>query len=267
MTKGKTQQQIEITQKLPKSLKLLLCYRKRPTRNTLIVLIISIILCAFNLHDFDFREYNNLRTNTKKATATITNAYYTGISGTIGDDEGTYYINAFEYEYIVNGETHKWTSYSRSSNFKIGTKVYIKYNIDSPQYSVIIGYDYRPKGNSDLILLIIPIISIFILLYHIYKGIIFNDIIKTGIITSGKITKTKVVVSGDSTNYTKLTFSYNSDTKNNQEKSITTSNTKPYLKRGGKQYIIYKKSNPKKALVLNNLSTQVATYIKKNWIK
>jgi hypothetical protein len=259
--------QIEINQKLPTKLKLLLCYRKTPTLVALVVLFISGVICISNLHDFDFREYNKLRKNTKQATATITNAYYTGISGTIGDDEGTYYINAFEYEYVVKGETHKWTSYSRNSNKKAGDKAFIKYNIHSPQYSVINGYDYRPHGTSVLLLLIFPLISLIILLYHIYKGIIFYDIIKTGIITSGKVTKRKVIHDGDSGTYTKLTFSYNSDTKKNHETSITTSNTHPYLKRGGKQYIIFKKSSPKNALVLNNLSSKVITYVQKNWIK
>ena len=259
--------QIEINQKLPTKLKLLLCYRKTPTLVALIILFISGIICISKLNDFDFIEYNKLRKNTKQATATITDAYYTGISGAIGDDEGTYYINAFGYEYVVNGETHKWTSYSRNSSKKVGDKVLIQYNIESPQYSVINGYDYRPQGTSVLLWLIFPIISLIILLYHIYKGIIFNNIIKTGIITSGKITKRKVLLAGDSGSYTKITFSYNSDPQNKHKTSITTSNTLPYSKSRGKQYIIYKKTNPNNALVLNNLSTQVATYVKKNWIK
>lgn len=259
--------QIEINKKLPTKLKLFLCYRKTPTLIALIILFISGTICISKLYDFDFIEYNKLRKNTKQTTATITNAYYTGISGSIGDDEGTYYINAFEYEYVVNGETHKWTSYSRNSNKKTGDNVIIQYNTESPQYSVINGYDYRPYGISVLLWLTLPLISLIILLYHIYKGVIFNNIIKTGIITSGKIAKKKVILDGDSGTYTKLTFSYTTNTQNKYKTSIITSNTLPYLKRGGKQYIIFNKTNPKNALVLNNLSTQVITYIKKNWIK
>jgi len=259
--------QIEINQNLPIKLKFLLCFKKTLTLIAVIVLFISGAICISKLSNFDFIEYHKLRTNTKQATATITKTYYTGISGSIGDDEGTYYINAFVYEYEVNGETHRWTSYSRNSSKKAGDKVFIKHNIHSPQYSVINGYDYRAHGTAVLFLLILPLISLIILLYHIYKGIIFNNIIKIGLITSGKITKSEVILDGDLGTYTKLTFSFNSDIKKKHKTSITTSNTHPYLKYGGKQYIIFKKTNPKNALVLNNLPSKVVTYIKKNWIK
>ncbi len=258
----------EITQQLPTYLKLFLCYRKTPTLIAILVFFIGGLFSIVQLSDFDFREYFKLNGNTALVIGTITNSYYTGISGVIGDDEGTYYINAFVYEYIVKGENHKWTSYSRNSNKKAGDKVSIRYNIESSQYSVIKGYDYRPSGVSALFLLLFPITSIMLLLYHFYKGLRFNSIINKGIITTGKLTKKKVIHKGDSGTYTKLTFSYYSDV---QKKcihgiSITTSNTTSYLGRQ-KKYIIFNKTNPKKALLLNDLASQVANYIKKNWTK
>jgi len=83
-----------------------------------------------------------------------------------------------------------------------------------------------------------------------------------------KVTKRKVIHEGDSTTYTQLTFSYFSDIQNKykHEISITTSNTATYLGRG-KKHIIFSKKNPKNALILNDLASQISNYINKNWIK
>ena len=164
----------EITQQLPASLKLFLCYRKIPTLIAILIFFVGGLFSIVQLSDFDFREYFKLNGNTAVVKGIITSSYYTGISGTIGDDEGTYYINAFVYEYVVAGESHKWISYSRSANKKTGDKVSIEYNIKSPQYSVIRGYNYRSNGVKALLLLLLPLASSILLLYHLYKGIKFN---------------------------------------------------------------------------------------------
>lgn len=268
MTKGKTQQHTEITQELPNSLKVSLCYRRTPTLIALITLIISTIICVIQLWDFDFTEYFKLKKNTAQTTGIVTNSYYTGISGTIGDDEGTYYINAYVYEYKVNGEDHKWTSYSRSSYLKNGDKTYIIYNKESPQYSVIKGYNYKPNGTGALFLLVFPFVAILILLYHVYRGVTFLNIIRNGIITKGKLTKKKIVHDGDSGTYYKLTFSYFSDIekKNRHEISVTTTNIKRFQDES-KEAIIFNKTKPNKAVLVDNLAESVSKYIKKNWIK
>jgi len=257
----------EITQQLPANLKLFLCYRKLPTLLAILVLFIGGLFSAIQLSDFDFREFFKLHTNTAVVKGTIAKSYYTGISGTIGDDEGTYYINAFVYDYDVKGEHHQWISYSRSANKKAGDKVSIEYNVASPQYSVIQGYDYRTNGANVLLLLLFPLAAISLLLYHVYKGISFNKTINNGVITTGKLSKKKVTYEGDYATYTKLTFSYFSDAKKKDKHkiSVTTSDTAPFVKQG-KTYIIFSKTNPKNALILNDLSSQIANYVKKNWI-
>ena len=264
MKKGKTHLQKEITEELPGKLKLLLCYRRTPTLIALFILIFGGIICAVQLQDFDFIEYSKLKNNTAQTTGIVTNSYYTGISGTIGDDEGTYYINAYVYEYQVNGEFHKWVSYSRNSYLKNGSKTYIIYNKKAPQYSVIKGYNYRPNGTSVLFLLVFPFIAFLMLLYHVFRGIYFFNIIKNGIITKGKLSRKKIIHEGDSGTYYKLTFDYFSDSekKNRHEVSVTTTNTKRFQD----ESIIFHKNKPNMSILVDDLADSVSKHIKKNWI-
>jgi len=257
----------EITEQLPTNLKLFLCYRKIPTLLAILVLFIGVLFSTIQLSDFDFREFFKLHTNTAIVKGTITKSFYTGISGTIGDDEGTYYINAFVYDYDVKGERHQWISYSRSANKKAGDNVSIEYNVASPQYSVIQGYDYRTNGANVLLLLLLPLTAIGLLLSHVYKGLKFNKTINNGVITTGKLSKKKVIREDDYATYTKLTFSYFSDAKKKDKHkvSVTTTNTPTFVKQG-KTYIIFSKTNPQNALILNDLPTQIANYVEKNWI-
>ena len=50
----------EITQELPTSLKLLLCYRKTHSIIALVVFIVGSFFSTVQLWDFDFREFSKL---------------------------------------------------------------------------------------------------------------------------------------------------------------------------------------------------------------
>lgn len=256
----------EINQEFPTKLKLQLGYRQTPTVVAIIAFVFGVLISITKLSDFDFREYYNLKFNTSVAIGKVTNAYYTGIHGTIGDDEGHYYINAFVYEYTINNELHKWLSYSRNATKKVGDKVYIKYNLNSPQYSVIKGYDYRPNGASAIYLLLIPSISFLILLYHMMKGIYFSKIINQGILTKGRLINKTIIVDGDTITYYQLTFEYFSDIrkKESQKISVITSETTRFLDQA-KEYIIFNRKKPKQAVIVDNLPLPVSNYIKKHW--
>lgn len=259
--------QKEITEKLPISLKILLAYRNTPTLIALLFLVLGLIFYFFYLKDFDFREYLNLKGNLAQTTGVITKAYYTGVSNEIGDGEGTEYINAFEYEYKVASEDHKWISYSGSTPKKVGNKVLIEYNKNAPAYSVIQNYDARPNGNSVVLLLLFPLIGCILLLIHLIKGIKFFIIINNGIITKGKISRKKVLYTTESNKkYYRLIFRYYSDATNKiaHKTSILTGNIKPFQDES-KELVIYHKSKPNMALILDDLAKPVSQYIKKNW--
>ena len=109
---------------------------------------------------------------------------------------------------------------------------------------------------------------LLVLLYHLFRGIKFNIIIKNGIITTGKITEKKVVHDGDAGTYYKLTFTYYSDeqNKNKHKTAVITSNLAPFQNEK-KEFIIFNKKRPNQSLVLDNLAISVSKYIKKNWTK
>ena len=258
----------EITQQLPTYLKLLLCYRKTPTVIAMAILIIGSVFSSILLSDFDFREYFKLKKAKAVVTGVITNSYYTGISESIEDDGGYYYVNAYEYEYKVNTEDHKWVSYSRDSVKKIGEKVLISYNIDSPQYSVIKGFRYRATGTSILFILVPPIVAFIVLLFHIYKGVNYLIIINNGIITKGKLIKKETIKDSEDNISYKLNFTYYSDEKKKQRHviSIKTSDTSPFEDEN-REAIIFHKNSPNQSLMLDDLAILVSKYIKKNWLK
>ena len=259
--------QKEITKKLPNSLKILLAYRNTPTLIALLFLIIGLIFYFFYLKDFDFREYFKLKGSLAQTTGIITKAYYTGVSNEIGDNEGIEYINAFEYEYKVANEDHKWLSYSGSAPKKVGDKVSIKYNKNAPAYSVIQNYDARPNGNSAVLLLLFPLIGFILLSLNLIKGIKFFIIINNGIITRGKIVQKKVLYTTDSNKkYYRLIFRYYSDStnKNAHKTSILTGNIKQFQDES-KELVIYHKNKPNMALILDDLAKPISKYIKKNW--
>ena len=259
--------QKEITEKLPISLKILLAYRNTPTLIALLFLVLGLIFYFFYLKDFDFREYFKLKGNLAQTTGVITKAYYTGVSNEIGDGEGTEYINAFEYEYKVASEDHKWISYSGSTPKKVGNKVLIEYNKNAPAYSVIQNYDARPNGNSVVLLLLFPLSGCILLLINLIKGIKFFIIINNGIITKGKISRKKVLYTTESNKkYYRLIFRYYSDATNKiaHKTSILTGNIKPFQDES-KELVIYHKTKPNMALILDDLAKAVSQYIKKNW--
>jgi hypothetical protein len=258
----------EITQQLPKSLKLLLCYRKTPTLVAFAILIIGGIFSIVQLSDFDFREFFKLKEEKAVTDGIITNSYYTGIKESIGEDEGYYFVNAYVYEYKVNKEDHKWVSYSRNSIKKVGEKVVVVYSVTSPQYSVIKGFRYRANGTSVLFLLVLPITSLLVLLLHVYKGLKYLKIINNGIITKGKLSKKKEIYDGDIITYYKLIFTYYTNDKNRKryQTTVKTSHTKPFQDEG-KEVIIYNKNNPNQSFLLDDLANPISKYIKNNWIK
>lgn len=259
--------QKEITEKLPLSLKILLAYRNTPTIIALLFLVLGLIFYFFYLKDFDFREYFKLKANLAQTTGVITKAYYTGVSNEIGDGEGTEYINAFEYEYKVASEDHKWISYSGSTPKKVGNKVLIEYNKNAPAYSVIQNYDARPNGNSVVLLLLFPLIGCILLSIDLMKGIKFFIIINNGIITKGKISQKKVLYTTESNKkYYRLIFRYYSDARNKiaHKTSILTGNIKAFQDES-KELVIYHKNKPNMALILDDLAKPVSKYIKKNW--
>ena len=212
-------------------------------------------------------KHFKLKGNLAQTTGVITKAYYTGVSNEIGDGEGTEYINAFEYEYKVASEDHKWISYSGSTPKKVGNKVLIEYNKNAPAYSVIQNYDARPNGNSVVLLLLFPLIGCILLLINLIKGIKFFIIINNGIITKGKISRKKVLYTTESNKkYYRLIFRYYSDATNKiaHKTSILTGNIKPFQDES-KELVIYHKTKPNMALILDDLAKPVSQYIKKNW--
>jgi hypothetical protein len=116
-------------------------------------------------------------------------------------------------------------------------------------------------------LLLFPLIGFILLSLNLIKGIKFFIIINNGIITRGKIVHKKVLYTTESNKkYYRLTFSYYSDSTNKvaYKTSILTGNIKQFQDES-KELVIYHKSKPNMALILDDLAKPISKYIKKNW--
>ncbi len=259
----------EINQQLPWKYKTLLVYRRLPTIFALLILFMSYIFLIDTFKDFDLREYTYLHSNTSITSGKVTDVYYTGITESSGSDDEYYYydVMAYEYEYTVGKEYHKWTSYKRKSSLKIGSKVKIIYNKDNPAYSVISNYRYLPNG-SPIGYLIIPLIPLLILLFHVYKACRFHIILKKGIITKGRLLKKEDISSENEVlDRYKMTFGYyaNPDKKERFTLNVKTSFTEKFEDER-KELIVFHKNYPKHAFLVDDLPESVAKFIKKNWV-
>ncbi|MDB0614794.1 hypothetical protein PL372_04225 [Tenacibaculum dicentrarchi] len=134
------------------------------------------------MKNIDFRECFYLNINTNETKATITEVYFTDIE----DDQFQAMVKAYEFEYTIDKEYHRWVSYNSTANLKIGDEVNIIYNIEKPTYSVIKNFDYIPNGNPFFYYLIFPLITLFIFRLYIRNTVKEITILSNGIITEGR---------------------------------------------------------------------------------
>jgi hypothetical protein len=252
--------QKEIIQKLPTAKLLKLSYRPT-TILGLIFFIAGILFSSVFLNNLDFIELLKLNGNTKTTQGTVTNIFDTKM--TINESE----VYGYEYEYQIANEYFKWQSFSSQTSANIGDSVTIKYCVDSPEYSVIKGYQTFEGGMSSLFVLIFPFIGAIFLFSNIRKGLNYSNIINNGILTYGNYSHkeaTQTEINGQ-TVY-KLYFNYEDRNKKKHTFVIKTHKT-DRLTDEEKELIVYKKDSPNKALAVDDLPKSGSKYIKKNWIK
>ncbi|CAL2084847.1 conserved hypothetical protein [Tenacibaculum dicentrarchi] len=252
----------KITKSLPINLKIRLLYRGFSTIFILILLYFSFLSLKSNMKNIDFRECFYLNINTNETKATITEVYFTDIE----DDQFQAMVKAYEFEYTIDKEYHRWVSYNSTANLKIGDEVKIIYNIEKPTYSVIKNFDYIPNGNPFFYYLIFPLITLFIFRLYIRNTVKEITILSNGIITEGRYLGKELYFSNNvKGKYSyRIKFAYFSEDKEIEYATTCLGTIKKI--RTKKVWIIYHKNNPKKALVVNSLPKSIAKHIKKNWV-
>lgn len=252
----------KITNSLPINLKIRLLYRGFSTIFVLIILYFSFLSLKSNMKNIDFRECFYLNINTKKAKAIITEVYFTDIE----DDHLRTMVKGYQYEYTIDKEYHRWTSYNSTANLKIGDEVPIIYNTEKPTYSVIENFDYIPNGNPFFYHLVFPFIVLLIFRLYIRNTVKEITILNNGIITEGRFLSKRLYIinslKGKKTY--RIKFAYFSEDKEIEYATTCLGVLKKIKTK--KVWIIYHKNNPKKALIVNSLPKSIAKYINKNWV-
>lgn len=116
--------------------------------------------------------------------------------------------------------------------------------------------------------LLIPTAALFLLFYHLIKGIYFFTILKNGVLTKGKRLKTTLISSEYETfDHYKISFEYFSDIAQTK-KHMASVKTYAYEKfeNEPEKLIVFHKKKHHQALLVDDLAKPIANYIKQNWI-
>lgn len=260
---------IEITEKLPTRLKLLLPYRGGVTIFIFSTTFILLILNILQMYRNGYVEYKRLK-ETESTKAIIVDIFETGL-------HKEYYgkvkpIMGYSYDYKIDNEEHRWTSYSHKDDFKlkVGDSIEIEYNATSPTYSVIKDFETTPTGSSIISNIFLNYIMITILLFQIRKGYKTNKILTNGIIRTSEIVNISETDSyhDPKNKYNIIKMIYYLYEDNTGIKTINKTYKKPHnLDVGNEQLIIFNKKRPELAIVIEDLAKPVKNYIKQYWIK
>ncbi len=128
------------------------------------------------------KSFSLLGAKTELATGTIIDVYRTNVEVNDRDVFGVLY----QFE-TPNGDSYEKASYSNQYVHESTKEVIVKYIAKNPEISQAVGYDYSPGGYIIFLVLVFPGVGLMILFTGFRKGIRANDLLGTGVYTTGRL--------------------------------------------------------------------------------
>lgn len=180
------------------------------------------------------------------------------------DDNGQF--NAYTYNFDSPLGPLQWVSYGEGGliKYNIGKRVKIEYHPENPQISRIVGLTNTPGGKTYISFLLGPLISGLYLLYCLIVGFRKYQLLSKGIIGKGKL-KDKIGLRGtveDRPVY-KMTFEFKA--RDGMSYTVKAKSHQPEkLEDEEEELLIYWPSNPKRAVLVDDLPYNLPDYIRYN---
>ena len=227
----------------------------------IVLFFVGLFLAQVIIKDVDIKQYLYLQNKTTLIEGEVFDRFRTNL--TINEEA----VFGYKYSFASPVGLQKGISYCTGKRNSNDNKVVIEYATAHPNIHRIKGLSNTPGGFVSFVFLMPLLAGLIWLLVNLYKGRIKLKVITEGTLGYGTlIEKRKTLTRINNRPVYKLIFEFRNEKRNIYNATARTHKPGRLLD-DAEEMLYYDKTNPKKAVLVDDLPWGTPRYIKANWIK